>query len=295
MNKPVLSIISLNYKKKDLTAVSMRSLYKYYKKEFDNGDFEYIVVDNDSKDGSLEFFRKEVKKYNNFKIVASKKNAGYGAGNNLGAKYASGDFMLFLNNDTQVQNTAFVNMLEFLKSHKEADFLGGELVTFDGKPQVSTGSFYSPISLIFYMLGMQRFGFVDKNPTSIKRVDWIKGACFMVRRSVFEKLRGFDEQIFMYAEDMELCYRAWENGYGIWFYPGSKILHAEQGSSNRSFAIINIYKNLIYFYKKHRSKWEYVFVRFILQLKARILIVIGKICNNVYLQSTYEEALASTY
>lgn len=289
----ILSIISINYNHKELTARLMTSLYKYYQREFENGAYEYIVVDNDSEDKSLEFLKEEVKKYKNFHVIANKKNTGFGAGNNLGAKHAKGNYLLFLNNDTQVQNKSFIFMIEFLESHKDADFLGGELVNIDGKPQVSAGKFYSPISFLFYMLGMQRFGLIDKNPKIIQQVDWVKGACMMVRKDVFEKLHGFDERIFMYTEDMELCYRAKRTGSRIWFYPNTKILHADQGSSNRTFAIVNIYKNMIYFYKKHRPVWEYILVRFILQAKARILILIGKICHNVYLQSTYEEALKS--
>lgn len=295
MSKTLLSIISINYKKKELTANSIDSLNNQYEKEFRHGDFEYIVVDNNSQDSSVEFLRRKVKKYMNFCVISNKENTGYGAGNNLGAKNAKGEFLLFLNNDTQVQNKTFLKMVEFLKDHQDADILGGGLVSTDGKPQVSVGEFYSPVKFLIYILGMQRFGFIDNNPKKIKKVDWIKGACFMIRRNVFEKLNGFDEKIFMYTEDMELCYRAKKSGFFTWFYPEAKVKHEEQGSSNRSFAIVNIYKNLLYFYKKHRPSGEYIFVRFILQTKARILIFIGKICHNVYLQRTYEEALASVF
>lgn len=293
MNKPILSIISLNYKKKELTAFSMNSLYSHYKKEFDNGDFEYILVDNNSQDGSLVYLKNEVKKYKNFKVIANNRNAGYSAGNNLGANHAKGNYFLFLNNDTRVQNRSFVSMTEFLENNRGADILGGELVNTDGKPQVSVGTFYSTFSFLIYILGTQRFGLIDKNPDIIRKVDWVKGACMMIRRKVFEELHGFDEQIFMYVEDMELCYRAKKSGHNTWFYPDARVLHAEQGSSNRQFAIVNIYKSLIFFYKKHRTTEEFIFVRFILQTKARILILIGKLCHNIYLQRTYEEALKS--
>lgn len=291
MNKTILSIISLNYRKKELTAKSMESLYFFYKEEFEKGDFEYIVVDNNSLDGSLEFLKDKIKKYKNFYIIGNNKNNGFGAGNNLGTKHAKGEYLLFLNNDTQCQDNSIVNMVDFFKLNSQIDFLGGELVNANGTNQVSVGSFYSPFGFLLYILGMQRFGFVDKNPGTAMEVDWIKGACYMVKKSVFINLGGFDEKIFMYTEDMELCFRAKKAGYKIWFYPNTKILHAEQGSSNRSFAIIYIYKGMLYFYKKHGSIPEYYLAKILLKTKAFFLFIIGKIIGNSYLITTYGQAL----
>lgn len=116
----------------------------------------------------------------------------------------------------------------------------------------------------------------------------------MIRRDVFEELGGFDEKIFMYTEDMELCYRAKERGYETYFYPDVEVLHAEHGSTNRTFAIVNIYKNLQYFYKKHKSPFEYYFVKTLLKAKAATLIIAGKIVGSKYLVETYKDALKTT-
>ncbi len=116
----------------------------------------------------------------------------------------------------------------------------------------------------------------------------------MIRKEVFDKLGGFDEKIFMYTEDMELCYRAHLAGYQIYFYPGMDIRHKDQGSSNRTFAIVNIYKNLQYFYKKHRPLWENILIKFVLKTKAIALLALGKLLHNSYLTNTYEQALATT-
>src|SRR5256885_9525319 len=95
----------------------------------------------------------------------------------------------------------------------------------------------------------------------------------------------------MYVEDMELCYRAKLVGYKTYFYPFTNVYHAEQGSTNRTFAIIQIYKSLLYFYKKHRPYNEYLFLKLILRIKARMLIGVGKMTGNTYLIQTYEKAL----
>ena len=114
----------------------------------------------------------------------------------------------------------------------------------------------------------------------------------MIRKNIFKELHGFDEKIFMYTEDMELCYRAKLAGYDTMFYPDVHVIHAEHGSGNRSFAIIHIYKGLLYFYKKHYSRMQYISVRLLLLIKAYVAIFIGVITQNNYLTSTYRKALA---
>jgi GT2 family glycosyltransferase len=138
---------------------------------------------------------------------------------------------------------------------------------------------------------MQRLGITDKNPTKPMEVAWVKGALLMIRKELFERLKGFDEEICMYTEDMELCYRAKEIGEKVYFYPTKDILHKDQGSSNRTFAIINIYKGILYFYKKHMPAWQMHFVRALLISKATILVIVGTITHNTYLSSTYAQAL----
>ncbi len=184
-------------------------------------------------------------------------------------------------------------MVAYLDKHSDVAILGGPLHNPDGSDQPSIGKFYTPLNATLFLLGLQRFGIIDKNPTAISQVDWVKGALFMIRKEIFEKLGGFDDNIFMYAEDMELCFRAKKAGYKVSFYPEVNIIHEEQGSSNRTFAIVNIYKSLLYFYKKHKTLPEYIFLKLLLKLKARILLYYGKITHKQYLITTYEQALAA--
>lgn len=289
-----LSIITLNYKKPNLTIACLKSLYEQYKKEFESSEFECIVVDNNSQDNSVPVIQDEIKKhtYKNVRLIANKYNAGFGAGNNLGAFKSKGKYSLFLNNDTQVKDKNLIRMVSYMDNHSDIAILGGQLCNIDGSLQPSMGKFYTPLRTLILLLGLQRFGMIDKSPTQIQQVDWVKGALLMIRRKVFDALHGFDENIFMYTEDMELCFRAKIAGYKTYFYPQVSVFHAEQGSSNRTFAIVNIYKNLLYFYKKHRSPGEYAFVSAIMKCKAHFLITFGKIFHNTYLSNTYEEALS---
>lgn len=113
----------------------------------------------------------------------------------------------------------------------------------------------------------------------------------MMRQEIFRKLKGFDEHFFMYMEDMEICFRAKKLGFSTYFYPNVNVLHKELGSSNRTFAIVHIYEGLLYFYKKHRSVFEYRLVRGLLLIKALLMILLGYVVRNSYLTSAYRKAL----
>ena len=115
----------------------------------------------------------------------------------------------------------------------------------------------------------------------------------MVRSDVFRNLGGFDENYFMYVEDMDLCLRAKKENYKTYFSPSAIILHKGQGSSSRSFAIKNIYKGLIYFNKKHGNNLSLLLIKSLLVFKASVLVLLGKIINNKYLVLSYKEALKS--
>ncbi|HEX8932390.1 MAG TPA: glycosyltransferase family 2 protein [Patescibacteria group bacterium] len=289
----LLSIITLNYRKPQLTLNCLNSLYEQLPKEFARGEAEVIVVDNASGDNSVEFLQHEIKArhYQHVKVIANSENAGFGKGNNLGATSAKGEYLLFLNNDTLVKDQGIWEMANYLKEHQEIAILGGQLRNNDGSLQPSVGKFYTLFNAFLLLLGMQKFGLLDRSPDRIVEVDWVKGGLLMIRKEVFAKLAGFDEQIFMYTEDMELCFRAHLASLKVFFYPKVKVFHAEYGSSNRAFAIIHIYKGLLYFYKKHRSRWEYSLIKTLLLIKAIIAIIIGSVTHNSYLVTTYKKAI----
>lgn len=290
-----LSIVTLNFKKKDLTIACLASLYSHYKDQFEKGEMETIVVDNYSEDDSVKVVRNAIKKYSyhHVELIANSENAGFGKGCNLGASHAKGKYVLFLNNDTQVQNKGFLDMVEFLDHHPEIGILGGRMKNEDGTSQASAGKFYTFFNAILMILGMQRLGFLYSSPNEIKKVDWVSGGCMMVKKEMFEKIGGFDKEIFMYFEDVELSYRAKKKGFLTYYFPGSETLHIGQGSSNRSFAVINIYKGLMFFYKKHMPQWQTNMIKLFLVVKALLLVQIGKLTRNHYLSSTYEQAFTA--
>lgn len=287
-----LSIIILSYNTKELIKACIESIGKQYKKELENGEFEIIVVDNASTDAVESVISNLKKQISNLTLVRNKENFGFSKGNNIGATYAKGEYLFFLNSDTSLKDKGLLGMMMFLDTNREIGILGARLTHTDGTPQASAGVFYNLFQVFLMLIGGERMGLLRNSPKEVAKVDWVSGAAMMVKKQVFEKLGGFDEAFFMYVEDMELCFRAKKQGVLTYFYPNATVVHKELGSSNRSFAVVSIYKGLLYFYKKHTSYIEYLLVKLLLLAKASIAIAIGVCTNNTYLVSTYKKAIA---
>lgn len=287
----LLSIIILSYNTVESTSHCLESIVKKYKQELKDKQIEIILVDNASKDNTVEYIKKHFGYLDNLRIICNKQNFGFSKGNNIGAKRAEGEYLIFVNSDIEVLDDGFMKMLDFLKNHPEIGIIGGKLKNIDGSIQFSAGKFYNLNNALLMLMGVERLGYLRLCPKEETYVDWISGACLMIKKKLFERLGGFDENLFMYMEDMELCFRVKKDGYRICFYPKTEILHKEQGSSNRTFAVVNIYAGLLYFYKKHKNRTQYLFIKTVLTLKSLILIIFGTIIRNTYLSKTYKDTL----
>ncbi len=284
-----LSIVILNYNTADLTINCINSINEQYGKELEKDEFEIILVDNGSTDDSVKKISKIKNKISNFKIIESKENLGFSKGCNLGAKNATGEYLLFLNSDTEIKDQGFKKMVNFLNEKKEIGILGGKLKNPDGSNQLSSGKFYNLFNLFLMLFGFNKF--LRESPNETKKVDWVSGASLMIRRNLFEKLGGFDKDIFMYMEDMEICFRAGKKGFSTYFYPEIMLFHKELGSADKTFAILHIYSGIIHFYKKHKSKIELLIAKTMLFTKAFLLNTFGKLTKNSYYINTYGQAL----
>ncbi|MCX7955852.1 MAG: glycosyltransferase family 2 protein [Patescibacteria group bacterium] len=287
-----LSIIIISFNTKNITKNCLesinRSLFKSKIK------YEIIVIDNNSFDGSKKMLEEYSKnKKNHIIYIQTNQNLGFGKGNNLGVKNAKGKYILFLNSDTIILNRSIEKLFYFYqKNETKIHFLGPKLLNKDLTPQPSAAYFFTlPVVFSSLFLKGDYWGLTRFSPEKTKKVDWISGACILTKKNYFNKLKGFDEKIFMYMEEVDLLYRANKIGFNVYFYPESKIIHlASASSSGKTFPILQVYKGFLFFYKKHYSKINLLILKFLLKLKALIAIIIGKIKKNNYLINTYEEA-----
>lgn len=284
----MVSIVILSYNTKDLLLECLSSLKKNLKKN----TYEVIVVDNASTDDSVQALKKIKSTTPQFTLIENEKNGGFTKGCNQGAQKAKGTYIVFLNSDTRITDDSIHDMALYMEKNSQVGVLGGMLKNSDGTMQRSYGSFYTLGSLCLFLFGGDRGELLLQKHTSEADVDWVSGGFMMVRKEVFDKVKGFDEHIFMYIEDMELCFRIKKAGFGVYVYPHAQVIHVGQGSSNRAFAIVHIYQGLLYFYKKHKSNFEYIIVKGMLRIKAYCAWSIGIMTNNAYLKKTYAQLLS---
>jgi len=277
-----ISIIIPSWNTKGLLRNCLKSL---------GSSYEIIVVDNGSTDGTLAMIEKE---FPYVLLIKNKKNLGFGAANNQGMKKAKGDYLLLLNSDTIVKDKAPLLMAKYLKDHKEVGVVGCQLLNKDGSLQPSAGPFPGlKISLIMLFLEHWFGDLVRSSFKRTKEVDWVMGAAFMLKREVLKKVGFMDEGLFMYMDEVEYSFRIKKAGYKVVFYPQAQIIHLGAGSSKsgRKDPILNIYRGLIYLYKKHYPQWQLPILRLMLKLKAGLSYFLGLILNNNYLKTTYAQAL----
>jgi len=285
-----LSIIVLSWNTKDLLRQCLKSLNSKLKTQ--NSKIEVIVVDNGSTDDSVSMVKKE---FPQVKLIENLRNLGFAKGNNIGIKVAKGEYIMLLNSDTIVKPGALEKLTRFLDKNQEFAIAGPRLLNQDETSQPNCGRFPG-LLVSFVMLFKEHLGgsdFVRCSPKESKKVDWLMGSAFVARSEVFEKVGGLDEKLFMYMEEVEWFYRAKKAAFKAYFLKEAEIIHLGRGSSKsgKREPILNIYRGLIYYYRKHKSLPELIILLAMLKLKAAFALIIGWIKNDNYLKETYGQAL----
>ncbi len=287
-----LSVIVISYNTQKLTLNCLRTVEKSFNGS--NTVYEVIVVDNASTDGSAAALKKYAADRKQIRVIENRENIGFGRANNQGAEAAQGDYILFLNSDTEVIDDAIGKLYRFVSAAgSPADIAGGKLLNPDGTDQPSCGPFYTlPIVFGALFLRGDYWGLTRMSPHTVKRVDWVSGACIMMKRSDFHSLDGFDRDIFMYMEEIDLLMRSARKGLKTYFFPDARFVHHGSASSGgRTYPILQVYKGFLYLYRKHYPSMHLKVLQFMLQLKAYISIFLGTLLKKRYLTETYEKAL----
>lgn len=282
-----LSIVIISFNTVKLTSDCLASVVKSFRGS--DISYEIIVVDNDSTDGSREMIKN---RYPKVILIQNKENVGFGRANNQGIRKAKGEYILLLNSDTIIPNNTIPKLYAFTTQHPRS-FVGPKLLNIDRTPQTSCGPFFSlPVVFAALFLKGDVIGVTRWSPKKTRRVDWVSGACIMAAKKLFLDDLLFDENIFMYMEEVDLLMRAKKKGYGTYFYAGSPVIHLGSGSSvtKRTGPVLNIYKGFLYVYAKHNSKRAIVVLKLLLKIKALISFVVGYVSGNAYLKNTYGQA-----
>ncbi len=268
--KPVLSVVLVSFNTCQLTLDCLSSLMPSL-----SPSDEIFVVDNASKDGSVEAIRRL---YPMVHVIANQRNLGYGAANNLAFRECSGEYILLLNTDTLVQLGALQAMKDVLIRDKSVAAVGCRLENWDGSLQRSCWSFPSPFQAWSEALGINRIGI----PRDWHRwahdveqdVDFVIGAAMMVRAQVVKETGGFDEDFFLYAEETDWQLRMKKSGWKIRFTPDGTVTHlgGASGATMKQKQIVEFCRSNARFVRKHYGQIGLLSVRIakILGLMIRI-------------------------
>jgi GT2 family glycosyltransferase len=263
---PDVSVVVVTYNALPWIERSLRSV---------EGASELIVVDHGSTDGTLELVRERFPRAR----VIEQENRGFGGGNNVGMRAASGDYVLLLNPDAWFLGDGFDRLVAFAETRPEAGIVGPKLLHPDGSLQRSVRGFPTPwrIATEFFFLRklaprsrlLNAFHGGPADHESVYDADWIGGACLLVRREALDAVGGFDEDFFLFSEEVDWCYRFRRQGWRVLFYPGAEVVHVI-GASHDPRRYADLVVSLLRFLRKHRGPEEAERARRVLVVALRL-------------------------
>lgn len=288
----MLSIIIVNHNASDFLRQCLNSLYGLE----GSLSLEIIVVDNKSHDGSGRMVHEHFPQVH---LIENTENVGFARGNNIGIKESQGEYILLLNSDTKVVDNAIEKLVAFLDSHPNVAVVTSRLVYPNMTDQGVARTFPTPMNALFGRRSLltqlfpnnkysKRYMISRQNQSEQPfEVDWVSGACLMVRKKVIEDVGLLDEKFFMYWEDADLCFRIKQKNWKIYCIPEAIVIHFEGKSSQKqknSRMIIEFNKGVYRYYRKHHIKNLFgpKNLTVVLGLTARTLILLmANLCRSI--------------
>lgn len=264
-----LSIVIVNHNTKFLTTQTIESVI-----ETTSGiDYEIIVVDNSSKLSECY-----ISDNSRVRVISGVENKGFGHACNIGANSAIGRYVLFLNSDTIMQSGTLKKSVNYMDSHRDIGCLGIKTILKNGEfDHGCKRGFPTPFNSLCYVLGLhklfprnKKFGgytlsYLSNDKTN--EVDSVSGAFMLIPKPVLAKVGLFDESIFMYAEDIDLCYRIKQAGFKVVYYADVFMIHLKGQSglhTKNKTVIYHFHKGIKIFYDKYYRKKHNLFVTFLM-------------------------------
>lgn len=252
-----LSIVILCWNDLNVIGDCLRSIYD----QTQTIDFEVIVSDNGSTDGSIDFIHKQ---YPHVRVLENGSNLGFASGNNEGIAHSNGEYILILNPDTIIHDRALDKWVAFAESHPEAGAFGCRVLNRDGSFQHPARPFPSVWRSWIAALYLRPLAYLSDrfladtytgwDGSTERLIDWQSGCCVMFHGTVLKQLGGFDTQFFYHFEEVDLCRRIWSAGYSIIYTPDAVITHLGGQSVNRF--------PLRFELEKYRNRYRYFYKHF---------------------------------
>jgi len=272
LRMPRLSIIIVTYNSRTHVDACLGSLARHMAAV----DHEVLVVDNASSDGTAAYVRE---RWPAVRVIEAGGNLGFARANNIGFRRTIGELVLLLNPDTSVPTGAIDGLVASLDARPDAAIAGPRLVDGAGRAELSFGSMISPIAELrqkVLVAGNDRHvpivsGYVDGLTRQAREVDWVSGACLLVRRADADAVGLMDERYFIYAEDVDFCAAVRARGPKVIFTPGVEIVHLRGKSvaSARDATEQAYRRSQIAFYEKHHPRWV-PFLRAYLKIRGQL-------------------------
>lgn len=250
---PEISVVIVNWNTKDLLRACLESVYKYPPAV----DFDVVVVDNASTDGSQEMVKAN---FPQARLIQNEANVGFAKANNQAIRESKADFVLLLNSDAEVLEDSINGLYNLLTKNPKVAVVGPLIKNPGGRIEESCGAIQTPLAIIatkLYRLSPTLFRFMrswtsHRVPVGLEKVGWVTGACMMLRKAALDESGLFDENIFMYFEDADLCYRIGRMGWDVLVDSSIEIFHHRGASDSGQKKSNPAYrKSMWYFYKKH--------------------------------------------
>lgn len=238
MKRRLVSIIIVNWNGKKHLSRCLRSLV-----EIKYSNFEVIVVDNGSSDGSVEYIKRN---FSQVKIIQNKKNLGFAGGNNIGIKKAKGEYVLFLNNDTEVTPNLLSILIDALEKDDKIAIAQPKIIFMDSNKLQAGGDFLTSSGFLYHY----GYGKDPNDPRYNKKMEIFSacGACMVARSDIIRRIGPFDLDFFCYFEESDLCWRVNLAGYKVLYVPDAVVYHKGYGTSHKlasSFVQYHSFKNRI--------------------------------------------------
>jgi N-acetylglucosaminyl-diphospho-decaprenol L-rhamnosyltransferase len=272
LTMPRLSIVVVTYNSRADVDACLASLAR----DRPAVDHEIVVVDNASEDGTADATRQ---RWPAARVLDAGSNIGFAAANNLGIRQTFGELVLLLNPDTIVPAGALDTLVGVLDRRADAAAVGPRLVDADGRAELSFGRMISPLAELrqkILVAGQDRrvpglSHYVERATRRERTVDWVSGACLLVRRVDAEAVGLLDERYFMYAEDVDFCAALRARGRNVLFAPGAVVTHrrGRSAATARSATDRSYRRSQLAFYAKHHPGWV-PFLRWYLRLRGRL-------------------------